>query len=58
MVMLKAVGAWEFDGGTSQFCDQHGLRYKAMVEIRKLRAQLTNTGKICGVKPNRKSIES
>jgi len=44
MVMLKAVGAWEFDGGRSHFCDEHGLRYKAMVEIRKLRAQLTNTG--------------
>lgn len=42
MVLLKAVGACEFVGCSPGFCEQHGLRYKAMVEIRKLRIQLTN----------------
>ena len=44
MVLLKAVGACEFAGCTPSFCSQHGLRHKAMIEIRKLRAQLTNAG--------------
>ncbi|KAG2470565.1 DHX37 helicase, partial [Polypterus senegalus] len=43
MVMLGAVGACEFAGCTSKFCSDNGLRYKAMVEIRRLRGQLTNT---------------
>ncbi|XP_059192536.1 probable ATP-dependent RNA helicase DHX37 [Centropristis striata] len=42
MVMLGAVGACEFAGGTPKFCEENGLRYKAMVEIRRLRGQLTN----------------
>ncbi|XP_042344791.1 probable ATP-dependent RNA helicase DHX37 [Plectropomus leopardus] len=42
MVMLGAVGACEFAGCTPKFCEQNGLRYKAMVEIRRLRGQLTN----------------
>ncbi|KAM6943725.1 putative ATP-dependent RNA helicase DHX37 isoform 1-T1 [Lycodopsis pacificus] len=42
MVMLGAVGACEFAGCTPMFCEENGLRYKAMVEIRKLRGQLTN----------------
>ncbi|XP_026176682.1 putative ATP-dependent RNA helicase DHX37 [Mastacembelus armatus] len=42
MVMLGAVGACEFAGCTPKFCEANGLRYKAMVEIRKLRGQLTN----------------
>ncbi|KAK8788043.1 hypothetical protein V5799_022184 [Amblyomma americanum] len=42
MVLLKAVGASEFVGCTPAFCESHGLRFKAMVEIRKLRIQLTN----------------
>ncbi|XP_012684041.2 probable ATP-dependent RNA helicase DHX37 isoform X2 [Clupea harengus] len=42
MVMLGAVGACEFADGTPQFCEANGLRYKAMVEIRRLRGQLTN----------------
>ncbi|XP_028680648.1 probable ATP-dependent RNA helicase DHX37 [Erpetoichthys calabaricus] len=42
MVMLGAVGACEFAGCTSKFCSDNGLRYKAMVEIRRLRGQLTN----------------
>ncbi|XP_022086276.1 probable ATP-dependent RNA helicase DHX37 isoform X2 [Acanthaster planci] len=42
MVMLGAVGATEFAGCTPSFCAAHGLRYKAMVEIRRLRRQLTN----------------
>ena len=44
MVLLKAIGACEFAGCTSEFCRAHGLRLKAMKEIRKLRSQLTNTG--------------
>ncbi|CAB1446312.1 unnamed protein product [Pleuronectes platessa] len=43
MVMLGAVGACEFAGCTPKFCEENGLRYKAMVEIRRLRGQLTNT---------------
>ncbi|XP_069563899.1 probable ATP-dependent RNA helicase DHX37 [Brachyistius frenatus] len=42
MVMLGAVGACEFAGCTPKICEDNGLRYKAMVEIRKLRGQLTN----------------
>ncbi|XP_030624373.1 putative ATP-dependent RNA helicase DHX37 isoform X3 [Chanos chanos] len=42
MVMLGAVGACEFAGCTPQFCEENGLRYKAMLEIRRLRGQLTN----------------
>ncbi|XP_067083676.1 probable ATP-dependent RNA helicase DHX37 [Osmerus mordax] len=42
MVMLGAVGACEFAGCTAQFCEENGLRYKAMMEIRRLRGQLTN----------------
>nr|XP_046243910.1 probable ATP-dependent RNA helicase DHX37 [Scatophagus argus] len=42
MVMLGAVGACEFAGCTPKFCEENGLRYKAMVEIRRLRGQLTN----------------
>ncbi|XP_033947271.1 probable ATP-dependent RNA helicase DHX37 isoform X2 [Pseudochaenichthys georgianus] len=42
MVMLGAVGACEFAGCTPNFCEENGLRYKAMVEIRRLRGQLTN----------------
>ncbi|XP_070689634.1 probable ATP-dependent RNA helicase DHX37 [Pempheris klunzingeri] len=42
MVMLGAVGACEFAGCTPKFCEENGMRYKAMVEIRRLRGQLTN----------------
>ncbi|KAJ7400760.1 putative ATP-dependent RNA helicase DHX37 [Pitangus sulphuratus] len=41
MVMLGAVGACEFAGCTRKFCEENGLRYKAMLEIRRLRGQLT-----------------
>ena len=44
MVLLKSVGACEFAGNAPAFCDHNGIRYKAMNEIRKLRAQLTNSG--------------
>ncbi|XP_050408346.1 probable ATP-dependent RNA helicase DHX37 [Patella vulgata] len=43
MVLLKAVGACEYQGFTPEFCTKFGIRYKSMKEIRKLRAQLTNT---------------
>lgn len=42
MVMLRAVGASEFSGCSQKFCYSSGLRHKAMIEIRKLRVQLTN----------------
>ncbi|XP_043571745.1 probable ATP-dependent RNA helicase DHX37 [Chiloscyllium plagiosum] len=42
MVMLGAVGASEYVGCTPEFCRANGLRHKAMVEIRRLRSQLTN----------------
>uniref|UniRef100_A0A8D2P7R4 Activating signal cointegrator 1 complex subunit 3 n=1 Tax=Zosterops lateralis melanops TaxID=1220523 RepID=A0A8D2P7R4_ZOSLA len=41
MVMLGAVGACEYAGCTRSFCEENGLRYKAMLEIRRLRGQLT-----------------
>ncbi|XP_075754590.1 putative ATP-dependent RNA helicase DHX37 isoform X2 [Pelodiscus sinensis] len=41
MVMLGAVGACEYAGCTPKFCEVNGLRYKAMLEIRRLRGQLT-----------------
>ncbi|XP_069817056.1 probable ATP-dependent RNA helicase DHX37 [Dendropsophus ebraccatus] len=42
MVMLGAVGACEYSGLTPTFCERNGLRYKAMMEIRRLRGQLTS----------------
>ncbi|KAF4110339.1 probable ATP-dependent RNA helicase DHX37 [Onychostoma macrolepis] len=42
MVLLGAVGACEFAGCPQQFCEENGLRFKAMLEIRRLRRQLTN----------------
>ncbi|NWW90646.1 DHX37 helicase, partial [Rhynochetos jubatus] len=44
MVMLGAVGACEYAGCTRKFCEENGLRYKAMLEIRRLRGQLTTAG--------------
>ncbi|XP_058137205.1 probable ATP-dependent RNA helicase DHX37 [Dasypus novemcinctus] len=41
MVLLGAVGACEYAGCTPQFCEANGLRYKAMLEVRRLRGQLT-----------------
>ncbi|XP_064392775.1 probable ATP-dependent RNA helicase DHX37 isoform X2 [Halichondria panicea] len=43
MVLLRGVGASEFAGCTPSVCESHGLRHKAMLEVRKLRQQLTNT---------------
>lgn len=45
MILLKAVGAAEYShsqGKLLAFCDENGLRTKAIQEIRKLRVQLTN----------------
>ncbi len=50
MVMLRAVGAAEFSGCSPKFCQSSGLRHKAMVEVRKLRVQLTNA--VNGVSPD------
>lgn len=50
MVMLRAVGAAEFTGCSPKFCQSSGLRHKAMVEVRKLRVQLTNS--VNGVNPD------
>lgn len=40
--MLKAIGSSEFTGCSPAFCEQNGLRHKAMVEIHKLRKQITH----------------
>ena len=44
MVLLRAIGACEFAGCTQDFYRKNGLRLKAMLEVRKLRQQLTNAG--------------
>ncbi|OCU02001.1 hypothetical protein XELAEV_18007760mg [Xenopus laevis] len=43
MVMLGAVGACEYAELAPKFCERNGLRFKAMLEIRRLRGQLTTT---------------
>ncbi|XP_047494432.1 probable ATP-dependent RNA helicase kurz [Penaeus chinensis] len=42
MVLLRAVGAAEYQGGDREWCEKNGLRHKGIIEIRKLRRQLTN----------------
>ena len=42
MILIRAVGAAEYEGCSQEFCEQAGLRHKAVCEIRKLRNQLTN----------------
>lgn len=42
MVLLRAVGGAECSGDIEAFCTDHGLRSKAVREVRKLRVQLTN----------------
>ncbi|KAL1124556.1 hypothetical protein AAG570_001180 [Ranatra chinensis] len=45
MVLLRAVGAAEYaasSGQLSSFCSENGLREKGVVEVRKLRVQITN----------------
>ena len=44
MVLLRAIGVCEYAGCTQDFCRKNGLRLKAMLEVRKLRQQLTNAG--------------
>lgn len=48
MVLLKAVGALDHQTSKNDLslCTRYGLRPKAMVEIRKIRRQLTQIGKI------------
>ncbi|XP_045539350.1 probable ATP-dependent RNA helicase kurz [Papilio machaon] len=49
-VLLRAVGAAEFahfNGEEDLFCAKHGLREKAIKEIRKLRKQLTSEINLC-----------
>ncbi|EHB01493.1 Putative ATP-dependent RNA helicase DHX37 [Heterocephalus glaber] len=41
MVLLGAVGACEYAGCAREFCEANGLRFKAMLEVRRLRGQLT-----------------
>jgi len=45
-VLLHAVLSCELEDCTPEFCISHGLRHKAMIEVRKLRRQLTNISKI------------
>lgn len=45
MVLIKAIAAAECAGSKGKllsFCEENGLRYKAVIEIKKLRQQLTN----------------
>lgn len=42
MVLLRAVGAAEYQGSDREWCEKNGLRHKGIIEIRKLRRQLTN----------------
>nr|XP_012232791.1 PREDICTED: probable ATP-dependent RNA helicase kurz [Linepithema humile] len=45
MVLIKAIAAAEYAGSEGKllsFCEENGLRHKAVVEIKKLRQQLTN----------------
>ena len=50
MLLLVAMGAVEYeqhktnDQKCLKFCEQYGIRYKGIVEARKLRKQLINTG--------------
>ncbi|KAL1501462.1 hypothetical protein ABEB36_006778 [Hypothenemus hampei] len=44
-MLLRAIGAAEYEhskGKLQEFCDRNGLRYKAVIEIRKLRLQITS----------------
>jgi len=41
MVLLKAVLAAEANGYTPEWCEEAGIRFKAMMEIRRLRRQLS-----------------
>ncbi|KAI9465501.1 P-loop containing nucleoside triphosphate hydrolase protein [Lactarius psammicola] len=40
--ILSVVGAYEYAGGGQSFCEQHFVRLKAMEEVHKLRAQISN----------------
>ena len=42
MVLLNSIGAAQHSGLTEQFCRKIGLRYKAMLEVNKLRKQLNS----------------
>eukprot|EP00127_Corallochytrium_limacisporum_P004508 Clim_evm8s166 gene=Clim_evmTU8s166 len=43
ITLLRAIGAFEYSQGNEAWCRSHGLRHKGMLEVRKLRAQLTRT---------------
>ena len=49
MVLLKAVGSIDHQSSKNDLsiCTHYGLRPKAMTEIRKIRRQLIQIGKIC-----------
>jgi len=44
MVLLRAIGAAEFEGCAAEYCEANGLRHKAVLETRQLRKRLTETG--------------
>lgn len=46
MVLLRVVGAAEYSGCSEEFCRKSGVRHKALVEVRKLRRQLTDIGTV------------
>lgn len=41
LVILRAIGAYEYGGATDKFCEKHFLNAKIMKEIHQLREQLT-----------------
>lgn len=55
-VLLRAVLEWEKNNCTTKFCQENGLRPKAMMEIRKMRRQLTKI--VAGVYPNEEIFDS
>ncbi|XP_046386112.1 probable ATP-dependent RNA helicase kurz [Ischnura elegans] len=40
--LIRAVGAAEYAGSSEEFCLKAGLRHRAIMEIRKIRVQLSN----------------
>ena len=46
MILLKAVGVCEYSERPEEFCQRHGLRLRAVREVRKLRQQLTSAGDV------------
>lgn len=44
MSLLRAVGAYQCSKNKRSFCDENGVRKQGMVQVNKLRRQLTAVG--------------